>query len=138
MYLALSIPSTSLRRLVGHRRLARWRLCVRPCAKLWHRRHPNDEAGRYPAGGKGTRLRERLGDLPKPLIDVCGVPLLERQILLAKRYGFQKVLILVNYRAGTHYRLLRKQRQLGAQHPVRRRWRTLAELRAPFCKFSNY
>lgn len=51
------------------------------------------------AGGKGTRLRERLGDLPKPLIDVCGVPLLERQILLAKRYGFERVLILVNYRA---------------------------------------
>jgi len=51
------------------------------------------------AGGKGTRLRERLGDLPKPLIDVCGVPLLERQILLAKRYGFGRVLILVNYRA---------------------------------------
>ncbi|WP_316151122.1 HAD-IIIA family hydrolase [Cupriavidus sp. BIC8F] len=51
------------------------------------------------AGGKGTRLRERLGDLPKPLIDVCGVPLLERQVLLAKRYGFNRVLILVNYRA---------------------------------------
>ena len=51
------------------------------------------------AGGKGTRLRERLGDLPKPLIDVCGTPLLERQILLAKRYGFDEVIILVNYRA---------------------------------------
>ncbi len=51
------------------------------------------------AGGKGTRLRERLGDLPKPLIDICGLPLLERQILLAKRYGFTQVIILVNYRA---------------------------------------
>ncbi|MHB8347765.1 MAG: HAD-IIIA family hydrolase [Acidiferrobacterales bacterium] len=51
------------------------------------------------AGGKGTRLREHLGDLPKPLIDVCGVPLLERQILLAKRYGFTQALILVNYKA---------------------------------------
>jgi histidinol-phosphate phosphatase family protein len=51
------------------------------------------------AGGKGTRLRERLGDLPKPLIDVCGVPLLERQVLLAKRYGFENALILVNHRA---------------------------------------
>lgn len=51
------------------------------------------------AGGKGTRLRERLGDRPKPLVDVCGLPLLERQILLVKRYGFKKVLILVNYRA---------------------------------------
>jgi histidinol-phosphate phosphatase family protein len=51
------------------------------------------------AGGKGTRLRKRLGDLPKPLIDVCGVPLLEWQIQLAKRYGFEQVLILVNYQA---------------------------------------
>lgn len=51
------------------------------------------------AGGKGTRLRERLGNLPKPLIDLCGIPLLERQILLLKRYGFNNVLILVNYQA---------------------------------------
>ena len=49
------------------------------------------------AGGKGTRLKERLGDLPKPLIDICGIPLLERQILLVKEYGFDNVLILVNY-----------------------------------------
>jgi histidinol-phosphate phosphatase family protein len=49
------------------------------------------------AGGKGTRLRERLGDLPKPLIDIGGRPLLEHQILLLKKYDFQEVLILVNY-----------------------------------------
>ena len=51
------------------------------------------------AGGKGTRLKDRLGDLPKPLIDVCGTPLLEHQILLAKRYGFNRVLVLVNHKA---------------------------------------
>jgi NDP-sugar pyrophosphorylase family protein len=51
------------------------------------------------AGGKGTRLRERLGDLPKPLIDLNGLPILERQILLAKRFDFKKVIILVNYRS---------------------------------------
>jgi len=51
------------------------------------------------AGGKGTRLAERLNGLPKPLIDICGVPLLERQILLAKRYGFTDVLVLVNHAA---------------------------------------
>ena len=49
------------------------------------------------AGGKGTRLRERLGDLPKPLIDICGMPLLERQIQLLIRYGFNEIIILVNY-----------------------------------------
>ncbi|WJF89585.1 HAD-IIIA family hydrolase [Paraburkholderia bonniea] len=51
------------------------------------------------AGGKGTRLRERLGDRPKPLVDICGMPLLERQILLAKKFGFTDVVVLVNYRA---------------------------------------
>lgn len=51
------------------------------------------------AGGQGTRLRERLGDLPKPLIDVAGIPLLERQILLLKRYGYRRIIILVNYKA---------------------------------------
>jgi histidinol-phosphate phosphatase family protein len=51
------------------------------------------------AGGKGTRLAERLNGLPKPLIDVCGLPLLERQILLLQRYGFTHVLVLVNFAA---------------------------------------
>jgi histidinol-phosphate phosphatase family protein len=51
------------------------------------------------AGGKGTRLRERLGGLPKPLVDICGLPLLERQILLVKRFGFTDALILVNHAA---------------------------------------
>lgn len=51
------------------------------------------------AGGKGTRLRERLGNLPKPLVDICGVPLLERQILLAKMHGIKEILVLVNHAA---------------------------------------
>jgi D,D-heptose 1,7-bisphosphate phosphatase len=51
------------------------------------------------AGGKGTRLKSRLGDLPKPMIDVVGKPLIERQILLAKQYGFTDILILLGYGA---------------------------------------
>ncbi|MFH7320757.1 HAD-IIIA family hydrolase [Desulfurivibrio sp. D14AmB] len=51
------------------------------------------------AGGRGTRLRERLHGRPKPLVDLCGVPLLERQIGLLKRYGFTQVLVLVNHAA---------------------------------------
>lgn len=51
------------------------------------------------AGGKGTRLQERLNGLPKPLIDICGQPLLERQVLLCKAYGFSDILILVNHAA---------------------------------------
>lgn len=51
------------------------------------------------AGGKGTRLKDRLNGLPKPLIDICGVPLLERQIMLLKRHGFDEILVLVNHAA---------------------------------------
>lgn len=51
------------------------------------------------AGGKGTRLRQRLGDLPKPMVEIGGRPLLESQILLAKRYGFTDILLLVGHGA---------------------------------------
>jgi histidinol-phosphate phosphatase family protein len=51
------------------------------------------------AGGKGTRLAERLQGLPKPLINVGGKPLLERQIEHLKQYGFEQILILVNHGA---------------------------------------
>ena len=49
------------------------------------------------AGGKGTRLKDRLNGLPKPMIDVCGIPLIERQIQLLKKYNFTDILILVSY-----------------------------------------
>jgi histidinol-phosphate phosphatase family protein len=51
------------------------------------------------AGGQGTRLRGVLGDLPKPMADICGKPLLERQIDLAVRYGFLRVTLLTSYRS---------------------------------------
>ena len=51
------------------------------------------------AGGKGTRLQSRLNGLPKPLVDICGAPLLERQIDLLVKHKFDNVLLLVNYGA---------------------------------------
>ncbi|HEU5396598.1 MAG TPA: HAD-IIIA family hydrolase [Verrucomicrobiae bacterium] len=51
------------------------------------------------AGGQGTRLKERLGDLPKPMIPIAGKPLLEHQVELAKKYGFRDLLFFVHYRA---------------------------------------
>src|SRR5580700_2257461 len=58
------------------------------------------------AGGMGTRLRARLGDLPKPMIPVAGKPLLEHQVELAKRHGFLDIIIFACYRAdliGRHF-----------------------------------
>ena len=51
------------------------------------------------AGGAGTRLRARLGDLPKPMIPVAGKPLLEHQVDLAKKFGFTDLIFFVHYRA---------------------------------------
>jgi NDP-sugar pyrophosphorylase family protein len=51
------------------------------------------------AGGKGTRLAERLNGRPKPLVDVCGLPLLERQINALARYGVDDLVVLVNHAA---------------------------------------
>src|SRR5215207_141554 len=50
------------------------------------------------AGGLGTRLKARLGDLPKPMIPIAGKPLLEHHIDLAKRYGFDDIIIFACYR----------------------------------------
>jgi len=51
------------------------------------------------AGGKGTRLKDRLGDLPKPMIPIAGKPLLEHQVALARKYGFTDLVFFVHYRA---------------------------------------
>ncbi|HEX4227411.1 MAG TPA: HAD-IIIA family hydrolase [Bryobacteraceae bacterium] len=49
------------------------------------------------AGGRGTRLKDRLGDLPKPMVAIGGKPLLEHLILLAARHEIRDVLILTGY-----------------------------------------
>ena len=49
------------------------------------------------AGGKGTRLG--LKDIPKPMVDICGKPLLERQIDWLRREGVREVYFLINHLA---------------------------------------
>lgn len=49
------------------------------------------------AGGKGTRLSSVLGDLPKPLVDVCGVPLLGRQLQMLAEQDLRKVMVLTGH-----------------------------------------
>lgn len=49
------------------------------------------------AGGRGTRLG--LKDIPKPMVQIAGKPLLEHQIDLAKRYKMRNIYILSNYLA---------------------------------------
>ncbi len=49
------------------------------------------------AGGEGTRLRPITSTLPKPMIDINGTPLLERQIKNLREIGIIKIYISVNY-----------------------------------------
>ena len=49
------------------------------------------------AGGFGTRLKSRTGNVPKPMALILGKPVLEHQILLCKKFGFTEIAILVHY-----------------------------------------
>lgn len=51
------------------------------------------------AGGKGTRLASRLHGRPKPLIEVGGFPLLQRQIAALASHGVSDIILLVNHAA---------------------------------------
>src|SRR5436190_15119768 len=51
------------------------------------------------AGGAGTRLRERLGDLPKPMIPIANQPLLEHQVELCRHHGFTDLVFFTHHRA---------------------------------------
>jgi D,D-heptose 1,7-bisphosphate phosphatase len=49
------------------------------------------------AGGMGTRLKLRTGNLPKPMAPVLGRPVLAHQIELCRRHGFTRIALLVHY-----------------------------------------
>lgn len=49
------------------------------------------------AGGKGTRIASVASDIPKPMIKVCGKPILEYQIECLKRYHLTDITIVVGY-----------------------------------------
>jgi histidinol-phosphate phosphatase family protein len=51
------------------------------------------------AGGRGTRLQERLAGRPKPMVDVDGQPLLGRQLRELGANGFTDIVILVSHAA---------------------------------------
>ena len=51
------------------------------------------------AGGEGRRLRPLTDDVPKPMLDVGGKPLLEHALERVRDAGFSKAFLLVGYRA---------------------------------------
>lgn len=51
------------------------------------------------AGGRGTRIAELFPDIPKPLIPVDGMPILEREIRSLASQGFNDLILTVSYLA---------------------------------------
>jgi D-glycero-D-manno-heptose 1,7-bisphosphate phosphatase len=51
------------------------------------------------AGGRGTRIAELFPDIPKPLIPVDGMPILEREIRSLASQGFENIILTVGYLA---------------------------------------
>lgn len=53
------------------------------------------------AGGKGTRISSIISDIPKPMIQIEGVPVLEREILCLKEQGFTDLIITISHLGST-------------------------------------
>ena len=51
------------------------------------------------AGGRGTRIAELFPNIPKPLIPVDGMPILEREIRSLASQGFKDLILTVCYLA---------------------------------------
>lgn len=49
------------------------------------------------AGGKGTRISSVASDIPKPMIKVEGIPVLEREIECLKNQGFGDIILTVSH-----------------------------------------
>lgn len=47
------------------------------------------------AGGKGTRISSLFSDIPKPMVKIDGVPVLEREIECLKSQGFNDIIITI-------------------------------------------
>ncbi len=49
------------------------------------------------AGGKGTRIASVRSDVPKPMIQICGKPILEHQIDNLKACGLTDIILVIGY-----------------------------------------
>jgi glucose-1-phosphate cytidylyltransferase len=49
-------------------------------------------------GGRGTRLQERTQDIPKPLVEIGGMPILWHVVQLYAVQGFRRILLATGYK----------------------------------------
>lgn len=50
------------------------------------------------AGGLGTRLRDTIGEIPKPMAPVNGSPFLEYQLRYLEKWGLSRIILSVGYK----------------------------------------
>lgn len=67
------------------------------------------------AGGRGTRIAELFPNIPKPLISVAGMPILEREIRSLCTQGFKDIILTVGYLADKIIAYFRDGSQFGAK-----------------------
>ena len=67
------------------------------------------------AGGRGTRIAELFPNIPKPLIPVAGMPILEREIRSLCAQGFKDIILTVGYLADKIIAYLGDGSQLGVK-----------------------
>jgi choline kinase len=58
------------------------------------------------AAGNGSRIASVAGGVPKPLVPVCGVPLLEHVMTSCREAGIERFVIVAGYRADLIHRWL--------------------------------
>jgi len=49
-------------------------------------------------GGKGTRLKEYTEDIPKPLVEIGGKPILWHIMKIYSHYGFNDFVLCLGYK----------------------------------------
>ena len=67
------------------------------------------------AGGRGTRIAQLFPGIPKPLIPIDGMPILEREIRMLAAQGFKDIILTVGYLADQIIKYFGDGSQLGVQ-----------------------
>jgi len=67
------------------------------------------------AGGRGKRLRPITDKIPKPLIPINNMPLIERTIKYLKKYGINEIIISTGYKSNKIETFLKKKKNFNCQ-----------------------
>jgi len=65
------------------------------------------------AAGKGTRMLPLTGNMPKALIEIQGVPLIEHTILYLKYYGITEIIINIHHHASQIVDFIKNKNNFG-------------------------